>query len=293
MRDCLEVEVVKADGTKTLVALKRNGELAIVDTHGRELEKFKIPYGAELRVRTGDVVKKGAELCEWQPHATPILAEKSGIVRFKDLVEDVTFRIDSKKGADGEGEMIVIEHTGEKHPQITVEDDNGNILDFHHLPAKARIEVKDRQRIAQGQMLARQPKEAARSADIVGGLPRVTEIFEARIPKDPAVMAEISGRVELYSDKRKGKMTIRVVSDAGLEHDHHVPQGKALLVHTGDRIEAGDALTEGPMIPADILRIKGEDALYVYMLDEVQNVYRAQGVPISDKHIEVILRQML
>ena len=293
LRDCMEVEVTKADGAKSVVALKRNGELALIDSHGRELERFKIPYGAQLFVRNGDQVKKGTTLCEWQPHATPILAEKSGIVRFKDLVEDVTFRIDAKKGSEEGAEMIVIEHTGEKHPQILVVDENEKILDSHHLPAKARIEVKDGQRIAQGQMLARQPKEAARSADIVGGLPRVTEIFEARIPKDPAVMAEISGRVELYSDKRKGKMTIRVVSDAGLEHDHHVAQGKALLVHTGDRVEAGDALTEGPLIPADILRIKGEDALYVYMLDEVQNVYRAQGVPISDKHIEVILRQML
>ncbi|MEY5061149.1 MAG: DNA-directed polymerase subunit beta, partial [Planctomycetota bacterium] len=293
LRDCMEVEVTNDDGTKYMVALKRNGEIVVVDSLGRELEKFKVPYGAQLFAKNGEVVKKGSILCEWQPHATPILAEKSGIVRFKDLVEDVTFRMDTKKGAGETAEMIVIEHTGEKHPQITVEDENGNILDFHHLPAKARIEVKDGQRIAQGQMLARQPKEAARSADIVGGLPRVTEIFEARIPKDPSVMAEISGRVELHSDKRKGKMTIRVVSDAGLEHDHHVPQGKALLVHTGDRVEAGDPLTEGPMIPADILRIKGEDALYVYMLDEVQNVYRAQGVPISDKHIEVILRQML
>jgi len=142
-------------------------------------------------------------------------------------------------------------------------------------------------------MLARQPKDVAGSADIVGGLPRVTEIFEARVPKDPAVIAELSGKVELYSDKRKGKMTIRVVSDAGLEHDHHVPQGKPLLVHTGDYVDAGEALTEGPLIPHDILRIKGEDALYTYMLDEVQNVYRAQGVPISDKHLEVILRQML
>jgi DNA-directed RNA polymerase subunit beta' len=293
LRDCMEVEVKNEDGTKTIVALKRNGEIIVNDAQGRELEKFKVPYGAQLFARTGDVVKKGAVLCEWQPHATPILAEKSGIVRFKDMVEDVTYRMDTKKGAGETAEMIVIEHTGEKHPQITIEDEAGNILDFHHLPAKARIEVKDGQKIAQGQMLARQPKEAARSADIVGGLPRVTEIFEARIPKDPSVMAEISGRVELHSDKRKGKMTIRVISDAGLEHDHHVPQGKALLVHTGDRIDAGDPLTEGPMIPADILRIKGEDALYVYMLDEVQNVYRAQGVPISDKHIEVILRQML
>jgi DNA-directed RNA polymerase subunit beta' len=133
----------------------------------------------------------------------------------------------------------------------------------------------------------------AGSADIVGGLPRVTEIFEARTPKDPAVTAEISGKVELHSDKRKGKMTIRVISSGGQEIDHHVPQGKHLLVHTGDHVQAGDPLTEGPLIPADILRIKGEEALYNYMLDEVQNVYRAQGVPISDKHIEVILRQML
>jgi DNA-directed RNA polymerase subunit beta' len=142
-------------------------------------------------------------------------------------------------------------------------------------------------------VLARQPKEVAGSADIVGGLPRVTEVFEARTPKDPAVMAEISGRVELYHDKRKGKITIRVISDSGQETDHHVPQGKHLLVHTGDYIVAGDALTEGPLIPHDILNIKGEEDLYVYMLEEVQNVYRAQGVPLSDKHIEIILRQML
>ena len=116
---------------------------------------------------------------------------------------------------------------------------------------------------------------------------------EARMPKDPTLLSEISGRVELHSDKRKGKMTIRVVSDAGLEHDHHVPQGKPLLVHTGDHVEAGEALTEGPQIPADILRIKGVEPLCLYMLDEIQNVYRAQGVPISDKHIEVVLRQML
>src|SRR5690606_18634137 len=192
-----------------------------------------------------------------------------------------------------EGELIVIEHTGEKHPQIIIEDENGTILDFHHLPAKARIEVRENQKIKMGEMLARQPKDVAGSADIVGGLPRVTEIFEARVPKDPAVTAEISGKVELHSDKRKGKMTIRISSDAGIEVDHHVPQGKHLLVHTGDVVIAGDPLTEGPLIPADILRIRGEEALYNYMLDEVQNVYRAQGVPISDKHIEVILRQML
>ncbi|MEL7472902.1 MAG: DNA-directed RNA polymerase subunit beta', partial [Planctomycetota bacterium] len=131
------------------------------------------------------------------------------------------------------------------------------------------------------------------SQDIVGGLPRVTEIFEARKPKDPATMAEISGVVELHSDKRKGKMTIRVVSDAGIEKDHHVPSDKQLQVHAGDFVQAGDPLTEGPLVPHDILRIKGEESLWTYMLDEVQNVYRAQGVGINDKHIELILSQML
>ena len=142
-------------------------------------------------------------------------------------------------------------------------------------------------------MPARQPRDAAGSQDIVGGLPRVTEIFEARKPKDPAIMAEISGRVEIHSDKRKGKMTVRVIAEAGIEKDHHIPSDKPLLVHTGDFVQAGDPLCEGPLVPHDILRIKGEEALWVYMLDEVQNVYRAQGVTINDKHIELILSQML
>jgi DNA-directed RNA polymerase subunit beta' len=142
-------------------------------------------------------------------------------------------------------------------------------------------------------MVARQPRGAAGSQDIVGGLPRVTEIFEARKPKDPAVMAEVSGRIELHAEKRKGKMTIRIVSDAGIEKDHHVPSDKGLLVHTGDFVQAGDPLTEGPLVPHDILRIKGEEALWQYMLDEVQNVYRAQGVVINDKHIELMISQML
>jgi len=290
LRDVNEV-AVEIDGKDVLTALKRNGEIAILDERGRELDKQKVQYGSIIHVRPGEQVRKGQTLVEWDPHRTPILAEKSGIVRFKDIIEGDTIRVEKAKG--GGDERIVIEHTGEKHPQILVVDDKDNVLDFHHLPAKARIEVHEGQSIKMGQMLARQPKEVKGSADIVGGLPRVTEIFEARIPKDPAVMAEISGKVELHSDKRKGKMTIRVISDAGLEHDHHVPQGKHLLVHTGDYVTAGDPLTEGPLIPADILRIKGEDALHAYMLEEVQNVYRAQGVPISDKHIEVILRQML
>ncbi|MHC4429401.1 MAG: DNA-directed RNA polymerase subunit beta', partial [Planctomycetota bacterium] len=283
---------VEIDGVKVLITLKRNGELVVIDDKGRELEKFKVPYGAIVRTLPGSKVKKGQVMVEWDPHRTPILAEKSGIVKFKDIEIGETVREEQAKGGQIT-ELIVIEHTGEKHPQIIIADDQGTILDFHHLPAKARIEVKEGQKINIGQMLARQPKEVMGSADIVGGLPRVTEVFEARNPKDPAVMAEISGQVELYSDKRKGKVTIRIVSESEQEIDHHVPQGKHLLVHTGDYVRAGDPLTEGPLIPHDILNIKGEEDLYVYMLEEVQNVYRAQGVPLSDKHIEIILRQML
>ncbi|MHC4100674.1 MAG: DNA-directed RNA polymerase subunit beta', partial [Planctomycetota bacterium] len=291
IRECNEIEV-ETDAGKVLTALKRNGEVVVLDDKGRELERYKVPYGAVLKAASGSKIRKGQTLVEWDPHRTPILAEKSGIVRFKDIEIGETVREEQAKGGRLK-ELIVIEHTGEKHPQIIIEDDSGTILDFHHLPAKARIEVEERQKIQIGAMLARQPKEVLGSADIVGGLPRVTEVFEARTPKDPAVMAEISGRVELYSDKRKGKMTIRIISDADQEIDHHVPQGKHLLVHTGDYIHAGDPLTEGPLIPHDILNIKGEEDLYVYMLEEVQNVYRAQGVPLSDKHIEIILRQML
>ena len=289
--DLNEVEVEVEGGEKAMVALKRNGEVIIRDPRGRELERFKVEYGSFIRVRNEEKVRKGQVLVEWDPHRTPILAEKSGVVQFKDIEVGETVREEAAGG--GKPALVVIEHKGEKHPQILIADAQGQILDVHFLPAKARIEVREGQAIKVGQMLARQPKGVAGSADIVGGLPRVTEIFEARKPKDPAIIAEISGRVELYSDKRKGKMTIRVVSDAGIEKDHHVPQDKLLLVHAGDYVTAGDPLTQGPLVPHDILRIKGEEALFTYMLDEVQNVYRAQGVPINDKHVEIILRQML
>jgi len=291
IRDCNEVAVDDEDGNACRVSLKRNGEVAVLDEQGRELEKTKVPYGAFIYAKDGDEVKRGAQLLKWDPHRTPILAEKSGIVQTVDIEIDETVR--EEDAGRGQKALVVIEHKGDKHPQVNIVDEQGNILDFHYLPAKARLEVADGQEIVAGHMLARQPRQAAGSADIVGGLPRVTEIFEARKPKDPAVMSEISGVVEILSDKRKGKMTIRVVSDSGIEKDHHVPNDKALLVHAGDYVQAGDRLTEGPLVPHDILRIKGEESLWQYMLDEVQNVYRAQGVPINDKHVELILSQML
>jgi DNA-directed RNA polymerase subunit beta' len=291
LRDCNEVEIEDEDGNPILVALKRNGQVALLDAKGRELEKQKIPYGATILVRPGQQVKKGEQLVVWDPHRTPILAEKGGKVNFVDIELGETVR--EEDAGQGQKALVVIEHRGEMQPRVEIVDADGNILDFHYLPAKARIEVTDGSEIRAGQMLARQPRGSAGSMDITGGLPRVTEIFEARKPKDPAILAEISGAVEIYSDKRKGKMTIRVVSDAGLEKDHHVPQDRHLLVHSGDRVEAGEPLIEGPLVPHDILRIKGEEALWSYMIEEVQNVYRAQGVTINDKHIEVILSQMI
>jgi DNA-directed RNA polymerase subunit beta' len=294
-RDISAVEVKDAEGIKRLVALKRNGEIVVLDAKGRELEKYKVPYGATISAANGEKVKPRQQLVVWDPHITPILAEKGGTVRYEDIEEGETVRIEEeRKGGTVEaGKLVVIEHKGERHPRITIEGEDGKILDFHYLPAKARIEVTPGQKVQAGQLLARQPKEAAGTMDITGGLPRVTEIFEARKPKDPAVLAEISGSIELRSEKRRGKMTIIVRSEAGMEREHHVPQDKELQVHTGDYVEAGDPLIRGPLIPHDILRIKGEEALYQYLLIEVQNVYRSQGVKINDKHIEVILNQML
>jgi len=275
---------------KRLIVLKRNGELAILDEKKRELEKYKVPYGATILVQEGAKVRPGQRLVTWDPHRVPILAEAAGMVRFQDVEEGETVRAESERST---GHLVVIEHKGEKHPRIVIEDKSGKILDFHYLPAKARIEVAEGQSVRPGKLLAHQPREVTGTQDITGGLPRVTEIFEARKPKEPAAMAEISGRVELRTDKRRGKMTIIVRSESAMEREHHVPHDQHLLVHTGDYVDAGDPLTEGPLVPHDILAIRGEEELQRYVLTEVQTVYRSQGVPINDKHIEVILSQML
>jgi len=288
--DLNPVQVRNDDGTTRTVVLKRNGEILVVDEKGRELSRDKVPYGAVLKVKDGQTVARRDTLCEWDPHLTPILAEVAGFVRFQDVTDGETVRMEQE---GGKAKFVVIEHKGEKHPQVVIEDKQGNVLDYHYLPAKARIEVAEGQAISPGTELARQPRAMGGTQDITGGLPRVTEIFEARRPKEPAVMAEISGMVEIRPDKRRGKMTIVVRSESGMEKEHHVPQDKHLLVHAGDFIEAGDPLVEGPLIPHDILRIKGEEALQVYLLAEVQAVYRSQNVGINDKHLEVIVNQML
>ncbi|MHC4556446.1 MAG: DNA-directed RNA polymerase subunit beta' [Planctomycetota bacterium] len=291
-RDINAVEIEREDGKTAIVALKRNGEIAILDAKDREFDRFKVPYGATVLVKDGQKVKARAVLFRWDPHRTPILAEVAGLIRFVDIIEGETIGIEEERKGQA-GKPVVIEHKGDKHPQIIIEDPDGKILDVHYLPAGARIEVVEDQQVQAGQLLAHQPRATGGTQDITGGLPRVTEVFEARKPKDPAAMAEISGRVELRSDKRKGKMTITIRSESGMEKEHHVPRDRHLNVHTGDFAEAGDALTDGPLVPHDILRIKGEEALQRYLTIEIQNVYRSQNVNINDKHIEIICAQMM
>ena len=273
------------------VVLARNGEIAIVDAKGAELEKFDIPAGAILKVKDNDEVKAGAVLVQWDPHSIPILSEVAGKVRYEDVIEGETLRVE--KDPSGHTRRMVMEHKGVYHPQVVLEDESGKILDFYYLPEKAYIEVAPGEKVAAGHVLAKTPREASGTQDLTGGLPRVTEIFEARKPKDPAIMAEIDGKVELLGEKRRGKRTIVVKNESGIEREHLVTHGKHLRVHAGDYVKAGEALVDGPLVPHDILRISGEEEVQRYLVREIQNVYRSQRVDIDDKHIEIIVSQML
>jgi DNA-directed RNA polymerase subunit beta' len=284
------LKVVRNDQGENVV-LSRNGEVALVDDKGRELEKYEVPTGANLMVEEDKEVKAGQLICQWDVHSIPLLAEVSGRIRFDDLIEGQTVRME--KDASGHIRRTVLDHKGDLHPQIVVEDSSGKILDFYYLPEKAHIEVKEGDTISAGTLIAKTPREASGTQDITGGLPRVTEIFEARKPKEPATMAEIDGLVEM-GEKRRGKRTIIVKPESGIEpREHLVPHGKRLRVHAGDYVRAGEALVDGPLVPHDILRISGEEEVQRYLVREIQNVYRSQRVDINDKHIEIIVSQML
>jgi DNA-directed RNA polymerase subunit beta' len=266
------LKVVRNDAGEQVV-LTRNGEILLLDPKGRELEKHDVPAGSHLLVEENQEVQPGASLCRWDPHAIPILAEVGGKVRYEDIIEGETVRIE--KDASGTARRFIMEHKGDLHPQVVLEDTTGKILDFYYLPEKAHIEVEEGSQISAGTLLAKTPREVAGTQDITGGLPRVTEIFEARKPKEPAVIAEI------------------VRSESGIEREHLVSHGKHLRVHAGDFVRAGEALVDGPLVPHDILRISGEEAVQQYLVREIQNVYRSQRVEINDKHIEIIVAQML
>ncbi|QDT37397.1 DNA-directed RNA polymerase subunit beta' [Stratiformator vulcanicus] len=273
------------------VVLTRNGELILTDQKGRELEKYDIPNGATLLVSEGQEVKQGDVLCEWDPHSVPVIAEVGGRVRYEDCVEGQTLR--TEKEASGHIRRTVLEHKGDLHPQIVIEDGDGKILDFYYLPERASIDAQEGTQVTAGTIMARNPRESTGNMDITGGLPRVTELFEARKPKEPAVIAEIDGEVEFVPEKKRGKRVIIVRGDDGTEVEHIIPPGKQVMVHAGDAVKAGDSLVRGPLVPHDILRVSGTDAVHEYLLHEIQNVYRAQRVEIDDKHIELVVSQML
>ncbi len=279
------------------IALTRNGEMVILGPKNMPLETFSVPNGAMLMVENGATVQPGQVLIKWDPHITPIIADRTGKVRFDEIVEGETLRKERDE-ATGAERWVIMEHKGDLHPQIIIEDERGQTLYSHYMPEKAFIEVREGQHVSAGTLLAKTSRETSGPQDITGGLPRVTEIFEARTPRDPAKMAEVAGVVRL-GEKKRGKRTIYIqpTDDSGKpigeEREHSVPPGKHLRVHAGDRVKEGDRLVFGPLVPHEILKISGIEAVQQYLVQEVQAVYRAQRVEIDDKHIEIIVAQML
>jgi DNA-directed RNA polymerase subunit beta' len=286
------------------VAVSRSGELVVQDDQGRDRERYKIPYGAVLSVSDGDRVKAGQIVANWDPHTHPIITEVGGKVAFSDLIDGVTVNRQTDE-VTGLSTYVVLDPklrggTKDVRPAISLVDENGKGLFIggtdipakYILPAGSIITVDDGARIGVGDVLARIPQETSKTRDITGGLPRVAELFEARKAKDHAILAEASGIVSFGKDT-KGKQRLLITDKDGATHEYLIPKGRHILVFEGESVEQGEIIADGPAVSADILRLRGTEALANYIVDEVQDVYRLQGVRINDKHIEVIVRQML
>ncbi len=274
------------------IVLSRKSEVLILDEGDRIRSRFGVPYGAELLIKEGDRIDKGGVIYEWDPYSDVILSDKDGTVQYQDVVEDVTIkeRIDEKTG---KMRMVIIDDREKRHhPHLHIVDKAGKVVGNFIIPTGAHLLTKDGQEILAGDQLCKIPKDITRTSDITGGLPRVAELFEVRKPKEAAVVSEIDGVVE-FGPVTRGMRKIIVRNESGDERTYIVPQGKHLRVYQGDRVEAGDNLTEGPTNPFDILNIKGVNAAQAYLVNGIQEVYRLQGVRINDKHIETIVRQML
>jgi DNA-directed RNA polymerase subunit beta' len=283
-----------------LVVMNRHGELHVLDEQQRSRGKYTVPYGAHLKVVDGSVVRKGDLLAEWDPFSIPILAEVDGIVKFGDIIEGRTMQ-EQLDEVTGLSRKVIVEFRGtDLRPRVSLKDKKGktakvpgsNAVARHLLSVGSNIVVSEGDEVSAGSILAKIPRETTKTKDITGGLPRVAELFEARKPKDFAVISEIEGIVS-YGKDAKGKRKIVINPDSGQEKEYLIPKGKHVRVQEGDRITAGEALMDGVNNPHDLLTIKGEKELARYLVDEVQEVYRLQGVKINDKHIEVIVRQML
>jgi DNA-directed RNA polymerase subunit beta' len=277
-----------------LVATNRNGEVGIFDVSGRERERYPVVYGAIVRVEDGARVTPGTVLLEWDPFANPILTEVAGTIKFGDIVDGATMREQVDEFTGLSSRVITESKDPDMRPRISVKNEAGDTIYRALLPVGAYVGVSESADIFPGDVLARIPREITKTKDITGGLPRVAELFEARKPKECAVVCEVDGIVSFGADSRGKRRVIVTPEEEGEEpREYLIPKGKHIAVHEGDRVRAGEALMDGAANPHDILRIQGEKELAKYLVDEVQEVYRLQGVKINDKHIEVIVRQML
>ena len=291
--------IVKYLGLRTLknkdgeiIVMNRNGSLVVQDASGREKERYSVVYAAKLKVADGQDVQEGQTLVEWDPYTNAILTEVSGTIAFGDLIEGVTMKEDFDE-ITGLSTKVIISHRDEKkQPRISLKDEKGETVRRYILPAGANINVSEGDVVSAGDLIVKIPRESAKSKDITGGLPRVAELFEARKPHEQATITDISGTVK-FDGFVKGMRKVIIVGESGDEFEYLIPRGKHINVHEGDQVVAGEALMDGASNPHDILRILGEDELQKYLVNEVQEVYRLQGVQINDKHIEVIVRQML
>jgi len=282
-----------------IVVINRNANIVILDPRSREVEHYQVPYGAKVMVNDGEEVKARQEFAEWDPFSAIIMSEESGIAHFHDVVLGLTME-EVQDEFTGLITPVVTDPKDEKmQPQVQIldskkQDDKGNpvMLRKYFLPSGANMEVKDGDKIHAGDVLAKIPREAARTKDITGGLPRAEELFEARRPKNPAVIAEIDGVVK-YGGLVRGHRKVTVHNERGGEKEYFIPKEAHLIVGEGERVTAGTPLMDGPVNPHDILKVLGEKELAEYLLKEVQEVYRLQGVAINDKHIEIVIRQML
>jgi DNA-directed RNA polymerase subunit beta' len=296
---------VVTDSQGRLVVMGRNTEMVLVDSAGHDRARHKVPYGAILRVDQGKHVEKGTKIAEWDPYTIPIIAEISGTAVYRDVVEGIAMR-EVLDEATGISNRVIIDwrqqpRGADLKPRITLRDDKDQILKLENgleartfLPVDAILSVEDGAKVHAGDVLARIPRESTKTRDITGGLPRVAELFEARRPKDHAIIAEVDGTIEFGKDyKAKRRIILRPKDESVEPVEYLIPKGKHIAVREGDVVHKGEPLLDGNPVPHDILKVMGVEALAKYLVDEVQDVYRLQGVKINDKHIEVIVRQML
>jgi DNA-directed RNA polymerase subunit beta' len=286
-----DLRVVELEDGHNIV-LNKNGSISVLAEDGRELEVHTVVIGAVIAVANGAKVKKGGTFVQWDPYNVPILSEKAGRVRFQDIIEGVTMRQETDE-ATGQEAMVIIEHKEDLHPQIIIEDHAGDVAASYPIPSGAHIVVAEGDKIVAGTLMAKTPRKTSKTKDITGGLPRVAELFEARRPKDAAEISRIDGLVD-FGPTVRGKRCILIKDpQTSVEEEHLIPIGKHVIVFKGDFVRKGQQLTEGPVVPHEILDVCGPQELQEHLVNEVQEVYRLQGVTINDKHIEIIVRQML